>query len=164
MNRHLHYTKTKKYKIKRRLLNGESCTSLSAEYKIPYGTIGRWKWEAFKKLAEAKPFWSPKAIATGKLGVVQGTAFIDASKKKANKSTTLAEREIRKEYEKNKERNNNPDGLSIDWNKALIGTVIDMGLNAVNARREAIRQRLIAYIIGVVIGMAIGSLIMRALQ
>lgn len=71
---------------------------------------------------------------------------------------------IEKAYEKATKVNSNPGGLSIDWNKALTKTVIDMGLNAVNARREAKRQRLIAYLIGVVVGMAIGSLIMRALQ
>lgn len=71
---------------------------------------------------------------------------------------------IEKEYEKAPKVDSDPGGLSTDWNKALTKTVIDMALNAVNARREAKHQRLIAYIIGVVIGMAIGSLIMRALQ
>lgn len=51
----------------------------------------------------------------------------------------------------------------VDWNKAYMETIIDMGLNTVAIVREAKRQRLIAYLIGVVIGMAIGSLVMRAI-
>lgn len=52
----------------------------------------------------------------------------------------------------------------VDWKKAYMD-VLDLYYSEREKDMRVIkRQRLIAYIIGVVIGMAIGSLVMRALQ